>query len=409
MAEVVIIGAGAAGLMAAITAAKRGLETIVLERNARCGRKLLITGKGRCNVTNTADTDKMFSNIVTNSRFLYSALNSFGPQDICDFFKKASVPIKFERGGRVFPESDKSIDIVNALVETAQSSGASIITRKRVKKVLVNDSCVCGVELTTGEIIDCQSVIVCTGGVSYPSTGSTGDGYKIAKDLGHDIVNPRPALIPIVLSEEYINTLEGISLRNVTLELRHKKKTVFKDIGELVFTSDGISGPLALTASSYMKKEISEYKLIIDLKPALDFDKLNKRVVKDFEMFSNKQFKNALNDLLIKKLIPIFIELSKIDETKQANQITKVERERFVSIIKEWTLTPIELSPIDQAIVTSGGVSVKQVNPKTMASKIVSGLHFAGEILDVDALTGGYNLTIAFATGHAAGAYCLKL
>ncbi len=408
MAEVVIIGAGAAGLMAATTAAKRGLETIVLERNARCGRKLLITGKGRCNVTNTADTDKMFSNIVTNSRFLYSALNSYGPQDICDFLTEASVPIKFERGGRVFPESDRSIDIVNALVETAQSSGASIITRKRVKKILVDDSCVCGVELTTGEKIDCQSVIVCTGGVSYSSTGSTGDGYRIAEDLGHSIVDPRPALIPIVLSEEYINSLEGVSLRNVTLELRHKKKTIFKDIGELVFTSDGISGPLALTASSYMKKEISEYNLIIDLKPALDFDKLNKRIVNDFEMFSNKQFKNALNDLLIKKLIPIFIELSEIDETKPANQITRIERERFVSLIKEWILSPIQLSPIEQAIVTSGGVSVKQVNPKTMESKLVQGLHFAGEVLDVDALTGGYNLTIAFATGHAAGAHCLN-
>lgn len=407
-ADVIVIGGGPAGLMAARAAALRGFSTLILERNPRCAKKLLITGKGRCNVTNAAGREEMFSNIVTNPRFLYSALSRFGAEDIRALLSDAGVPTKVERGGRVFPESDSSFDVAQALEHLAREAGVKIRNSARVCGIQTSDGgAVRAVELSDGQALVCRCAILCTGGMSYPLTGSTGDGYRMARALGHTVTPLRPALVPIVLKDPYIPRLEGVSLRNVRLRLRRGGKTLFDELGELVFTRDGVSGPLALSASSLMTEDPEGYALTLDLKPGLDEDKLDKRLLRDFEAYSNKQFKNALGDLLLKKLIPVFIELSGIDSLRPVHQISRPERARLSALLKGWTLRPARLGDMDEAIVTAGGVSVKEVDPATMESKKVRNLHFAGEILDVDALTGGYNLTIAFSTGYAAGTHCL--
>jgi predicted Rossmann fold flavoprotein len=405
--DVIVIGGGPAGLTAARAAALRGLSVLMLERNPRCAKKLLITGKGRCNVTNAAGREEMFSSIVTNPRFLYSALSRFGAEDIRALLTEAGVPTKVERGGRVFPESDRAFDVAQALERSAREAGVKIRCEARVRGIRTSDGAVRAVELSDGQALACRCAILCTGGMSYPLTGSTGDGYRMAQALGHTVTPLRPALVPIVLKDPYIPRLEGVSLRNVRLRLRRGGKTVVDELGELVFTRDGVSGPLALSASSLMTEDPEGYQLTLDLKPGLDGDKLDKRLLRDFEAYSNKQFKNALGDLLLKKLIPVVIELSGIDPLRPVHQISRSERARLSALLKGWTLRPARLGHMDEAIVTAGGVRVKEVDPAAMESKIVRNLHFAGEILDVDALTGGYNLTIAFSTGHAAGTYCL--
>lgn len=406
--DVVVVGGGAAGLVAARAASLRGLQTILIERNGRCGRKLLITGKGRCNVTNTADPDEFLRNTVTNGRFLFSAMSRFGQEDIRNLLRSAGVPTKEERGGRVFPESDRSSDVVRALETLAQKAGVRTMAGSRVQSVEVADGTVRSVRLYGGETIFCRGVILCTGGMSYPATGSDGDGYKIARALGHTIITPRPALVPIILADGWTKRLEGLSLRNIRISLIRNKNTVFDGLGEMVFTDMGISGPLALSASSHMKDDAGAYKIVLDLKPGLDHGKLGRRILRDFGIYSNKRYKNALGDLLPKKLIPTFIELSGIDPDRPVHQITGGERADIVRLLKGWTVQPHGLASFKEAVITSGGIHVKQVHPATMESRLVRGLYFAGEILDVDALTGGYNLTIAFSTGHAAGTHCLN-
>jgi len=405
--DVVVVGGGPAGLAAARAASLRGLETLIAERNGRPARKLLITGKGRCNVANTADRDETLYNVVTNASFLYSALSRFGCAEIRRLLEGAGVPTKVERGGRVFPESDRAADVARALERLAREAGARVMTGARVESVAAPEGAVESVRLCGGETVRCRSVILCTGGESYPATGSTGDGYRIARALGHSITPLRPALVAISLKDPFVADLEGLSLKNVQLSLLRKGKTVFSELGEMLFTEKGISGPLALSASSHMKQPACEYAIELDMKPGLDLGRLDRRLLRDFGAYSNRQFNNALGDLLPGRLIPVCIRFSGVDPLKPVHQVTAEERARLAGFLKRWRLLPEALGPIKEAIVTGGGVRVREVDPKTMESRLVSGLHFAGEVLDVDALTGGYNLTIALSTGHAAGSHCL--
>ncbi len=400
MKKIIVIGGGAAGLMAAGTAHEAGTDVTLFEKNSKLGRKLAITGKGRCNVTNACSQDEFLSNVITNPRFLYSSLSSFLPQDTMDFFESRKVPLKTERGNRVFPMSDKAYDIVDAL--GAYASRCRII-HKAVTSVSAEDGAIKGVYVGR-EFFPCDSLIICTGGASYPLTGSTGDGYSFARALGHTITPLRAALSAIECNGAFYKDLAGLSLKNVRFTVTLKNKRIYSDQGEMLFTHTGISGPLVLTASSMLKKaDVSEHRAEIDLKPALDDQTLDRRLLSDFEKYSHKNFGNALGDLLPLKLIPLVIELSGISEFKKVYDITREERTRLISSIKHFPISMRDLAPIEHAIVTSGGVSVKEVNPSTMESKLVSGLYFAGEILDVDALTGGFNLQIAFATGRTAG------
>ena len=402
-----IVGAGAAGMMAAITAAEAGADVTLIEHSDRPGRKLLITGKGRCNVTNNSDINTHISNIPTNPRFMYTALNAFGPRDVMDFFENCGVPLKTERGNRVFPESDRAADICGALKRRLDRLGVKIL-RADAKHLIIKEDpdgkkTIKGVETDSGKV-DFGHVILATGGASYPLTGSTGDGYRMAAEVGHTIVTPKPALVPVECAEGFVKELMGLSLKNVTLTVSDQSgREVFEEQGELLFTHFGLSGPLVLSASSHMKKLPGmRYELSIDLKPALDFQTLDRRVQSDFSKYSNKDFVNSLGDLLPSKLIPVVVRLSGIDERKKVNVITKDERHRLISLLKGLTLTATKFRPIDEAIVTSGGVSVKEISPKTMESKLVKNLYFAGEIIDVDAYTGGFNLQIAFSTAHLA-------
>lgn len=400
--DVLIIGGGAAGLFAAVHCGRFGKKTAVIEKNDMYGKKLLITGKGRCNVTNNCDVETVLKNIPTNPRFLYSALNGFTCEDTMNFFEWSGVPLKTERGNRVFPESDKSSDIVSALVRECRDADVEFIKDEAVKLVIENDT-VTGV-LCREDTYYCEKLLVATGGKSYPKTGSTGDGYKFAKQAGHTIVEIRPSLVPIVTKEKEPAEMMGLSLKNVALSVfkGNSAKPIFNEQGEMLFTHFGVSGPLVLSASSHIRDvNDGEYKISIDLKPALDEETLDKRVLRDFTEAKNRDFQNSLGKLLPSKMIPVIVKLSGIDGTKKVNEITREERQGLVKLIKNLTFTILKFRPVDEAIITSGGVSTKEINPKTMESKIIKNLHFAGEVIDCDAYTGGFNLQIAFSTAYA--------
>ncbi len=404
MKKIVVVGGGPAGLMAAITAAKAGGCVSLIEQNNMLGRKLLITGKGRCNITNFCPEDELISQVVTNPKFLYSAFNAFNAYDAYAFFEEQGVPLKIERGNRVFPESDRAADVRDALKSAAQQAGVSFIKDKIIA--------VCADPLLVkGEMGEypCDGVILATGGCSYPLTGSTGDGYKIAKMLGHSIIEPQPALVALEEEERICSSLMGLSLKNVEISLLScKGKELYREFGEMLFTHKGISGPIVLSASSHLKKDDFPCIAEIDLKPAMDTEMLDKRLLRDFEAFTNKDFLNALDKLLPKKIIPMIIELSGIDPHCKVHQITKAQRERLVYIIKHFQIKLKGKADFSEAIITSGGINVREIEPRTMQSKILPGLYFAGEVMDVDALTGGYNLQIAYSTGYLAGLSAAK-
>ena len=407
MKKTVIIGGGAAGLMAACAAAEKygGRAVTVIEKNRRPGRKLMITGKGRCNVTNNCDRDTLISNVPANGRFLFSAFSDFGTADTMEFFEKRGVPLKTERGNRVFPVSDKASDIVDALVNAVNKSGVKILTAE-AEEILTDNSAVTGVRTRDGEILEADSVILATGGMSYPVTGSTGDGYEMAGRLGHTVTPLKASLVPLNVKQGFCSRLSGLSLKNVTLTVYEsgRKKPVFSELGEMLFTHFGISGPLVLSASAHMRKMGSaEYVAYIDLKPALDEQKLDSRILRDFEEEKNRNFGNSLDKLLPKSIIPVIISLSGIAPDTKVNQISREQRARLCGVLKALRLDITGFRPIEEAIITGGGISVKEINPSTMESKLVSGLFFAGEIIDADAYTGGFNLQIAFSTGHLAG------
>lgn len=401
--DLIVVGAGAAGLMCAGTAAEAGLRVLLLDKNKRVGRKLLITGKGRCNVTNNCDADTVMRAVRSNSRFLYSALDRFSTADVMDFFESHGVPLKTERGNRVFPQSDRAVDIVDALDRFVRRSGAQFATAE-VAEICTENGAVTGVLTAGGERFSAPAVVVATGGLSYPLTGSSGDGYRFAKALGHTVVDTQPSLVPLVTRESWCAELMGLSLRNVTLTLRRagRKKPVYHELGEMLFTHFGVSGPLVLSASSHISGPMEEYTLEVDLKPALSDEQLDARLLRDFEKFINKDFSNALDELLPRKFIPVAIRLAGIEPERKVHQITREQRAELVRVIKHLTIHPKRFRPVDEAIVTAGGVKTAEVNPSTMQSKLVDGLFFAGEVLDLDAYTGGYNLQIAFSTGRLA-------
>ncbi len=405
--EIVIIGGGAAGLMAAYSAAEAdsSAKITVVEKNSKVARKVMITGKGRCNVTNACDVDTLIRNIPRNPRFLYSAFSSFDTSDTMSFFEKNGVPLKVERGNRVFPVSDKAVDIVDALFSAVRSKGVKILN-DTVSEILVVDGAVRGVRTENSGTVFADRVLIATGGVSYPVTGSTGDGHRMASELGHTVTDLSPSLVPLECHEGFCTHLSGLSLKNVTLSIfeEGKKKPVFSDMGEMLFTHFGISGPLVLSGSAYIKnpKEKS-YKAFIDLKPALTLEQLDSRILRDFSEQQNKDFSNSLDMLLPKSLIPVAVSLSGIPAHIKVNSIDRESRKRLCELLKTFPLNIIGFRPIEEAIITRGGVSVKEINPATMESKLISGLFFAGELIDVDAFTGGFNLQIAFSTGFAAG------
>ena len=402
MRNIVIIGGGAAGLMAAASCEGENNITIV-EKNARPARKVMITGKGRCNVTNNCDVNSLIKNTVNNGKFLYSAFSAFNSQDTINFFESRGVPLKTERGNRVFPVSDKAVSIVDALILAAKKK-ANIKTGV-AKEVICRGGTVCGVKLSSGETLTADAVIIATGGKSYPLTGSTGDGYTLASALGHNVTKLSPSLIRLDIREGFCTPLAGLSLKNVTLSLfkAGAKKPVFSELGELLFTHTGISGPLTLSASALIKGEPIDYYAEIDLKPALDEDTLDKRLLRDFEEEKNRDLNNALYKLLPKSIIPVIISVAGVDSRIKVNQVSREDREKLINTIKHLKVTVKDFGDFDEAVVTRGGVSIKEINPKDMSSKIIKNLYFAGEIIDVDALTGGFNLQIAFSTGRLAG------
>ena len=408
MKKIVIIGGGAAGLMVAYSASLKygkGAEITVIEKNERPARKVMITGKGRCNVTNNCDVDTLVANVPKNGKFLFSAFSGFDSKDTMGLFESLGVPLKTERGNRVFPVSDKAVDIVDALVGAVKKSGADIL-HAVAKKILTENGAVAVVLLENGEVISADSVILATGGMSYPLTGSTGDGYKIAQALGHTVTELKPSLVPLTVHEGFCSRLSGLALKNVTLSVfeEGKKKPVFSELGEMLFTHFGISGPLTLSASAHMRRMgKTTYTAYIDLKPALSLEQLDSRILRDFEDEKNKDFANSLDKLLPKSLIPVIIALSGIEPTLKVNQICREMRTSLCRVIKALPLHITGFRTIEEAIITGGGISVKEINPTTMESKLVNGLYFAGEIIDADAYTGGFNLQIAFSTGFAAG------
>lgn len=417
MSKILIIGGGAAGMMAGVYLARAGHEVHILEKNEKLGKKVYITGKGRCNVTNNCDTEELFRAVMSNPKFLYSAFYSFTPQDVMEFFEEAGVPLKTERGNRVFPVSDHSSDIIRGLERELKKAGAHIHLRTEVKTVKVSPyeepdvdekkahhSRVTGVELADGSFMEGEHVLVATGGLSYQSTGSTGDGYRFAEETGHKVTELSPSLVPLKTKEDYIPRLQGLSLKNTELTIKSGKKVLFQDFGEMMFTHFGVTGPLILSASSYTAKTArkKELSMFIDLKPALSKEQLDHRILRDFEEAKNRQFKNALGGLFPAKLTPVMIELSGINPEKKVNEVSREERLGFVGLIKNLPLTVTGLRDYNEAIITKGGVSVKEVNPSTMESKLVQGLYFAGEVLDLDAVTGGFNLQIAWSTAYAA-------
>ena len=404
MRKIIIIGGGAAGLIASATAAGRGEDVTVIEKNSRPARKVMITGKGRCNVTNACfDLDDLINSVVTNKRFMYSAFSSFMPYDTIALIEEMGVPTKIERGNRVFPESDKAVDIVDALVKNAKQNGVKFV-EGTVASFNTENNVIKSVNLDDGTVVEGDAFAICTGGLSYQSTGSTGDGYRLAESVGHSITDIEPALISLVASNGFVPKLQGLSLRNISIKLLDGEKEIYSDFGEMLFTHYGVSGPVILSASSHMThpKE-HNYKIVIDLKPALDEQTLDKRIQRDFAENTNKDFINSLSKLLPNKLIPVIVKLSGIEPSEKVNQITKAQRQNLVSLLKNFTVNISDFRPINEAIITSGGVDVKEINPKTMGSKIVDNLYFAGEVIDVDAYTGGFNLQVAFSTGYLCG------
>ena len=389
-------------MLCAIRAAERGKKVVILDDNRQLGRKLRITGKGRCNLTNNCDTKTILQNIPGDGRFLYSALSRFGPQEVMAYFSGLGVPLKTERGNRVFPVSDNANDIADALVRRCGVLGVRW-EKTRAARIRTKDGAVCGVACTGGEI-SCRAAALCTGGRSYPLTGSNGAGYEMARELGHTIVPTRPSLVPLESSNDYCGEMQGFAPKNVVLSAYENDKLIYREMGEMLFTHFGVSGPLVLSASAHMRSMGSAaYRLEIDLKPALDEKKLDARILRDFEKYANKEFKNALGELAGHSMIPVLVRLSEIPEDKSVNSITRAERLRLGKLLKAFPVAISGFRPIDEAIVTAGGVSTKEVNPRTMESKLVPGLYFAGEILNLDAYTGGFNLQIAWATGHTAG------
>lgn len=404
--DLIVIGGGAAGLMAAGTAAKRGLQVTLIERNDKLARKVAITGKGRCNVTNACPLlNDLIANVPVNGRFLYGAFSRFTTDDTIDFFESLGVPLKIERGNRVFPVSDRALDIVDALNKYITVNG---VKRKqgRVTELIVEDGAVKGCRTEDGKEYFADNVLIATGGVSYPATGSTGDGYKLAQQAGHTITELKPSLVPLECHEGWCTEAQGLSLRNVEIRVEDARtyKEVYKDFGEMLFTHYGVSGPMILSASSHMRNmERGRYIIHIDFKPALSYEQLDKRIQRDLLECSNKNLYNTLALMLPRKMIPIAVKLSGLNGNIKSNQVTKDMRQSLVDLLKDIRLTVTDFRPIDEAIVTSGGVSVSEIDPKTMKSKLVDGLYFAGEVIDVDAYTGGFNLQIAFSTGHLAG------
>ena len=406
MSKIIVIGGGAAGMMAAITAAKRGHAVILLEKNEKLGKKLYITGKGRCNLTNACDRESFFANIVSNPKFLYKAFTKFDNYAVMDFFEELGLALKTERGMRVFPSSDKSSDVIAALKKELQRLGVDIRYNCIVDDVLTQDNAFYGLRIKgIPDLMTGDAVIIATGGLSYPLTGSNGDGFRFAKELGHTITDMYPSLVPLHTKESFVKELMGLSLKNIKITVTAGNKIIYTDFGEMLFTHFGVSGPVILSASSYIIPYINKepISLSIDLKPALTHEQLDARVLRDFEEFKNKQFNNSLEHLLPNKLIDVIIRLSGIDPTKKVNSITKQERKALVDLLKNFTLHISKLSDYNQAVITRGGINIKEVNPSTMESKLIKNLYFAGEILDLDALTGGFNLQIAWSTGYLAG------
>lgn len=396
----IIIGGGPAGMFAAITAGQRGQKVLLLERNDRLGKKLLITGKGRCNVTNDCTVDEVLKNVPRNGRFLYSAMNAYPPERVMEFFATAGCPLKTERGNRVFPVSDRSQSVLETLQKKMRSAGVEVQTG-RVREILTEEGGVCGVK-TENATYGCHWVILATGGLSYPTTGSTGDGYAMAERLGHTIVPAQGSLVPLETQETDAMQMQGLALRNVEVKLLDAKgKKLFTDFGELLFTHFGVSGPTVLSASAHLKGD--GCRLMIDLKPALDEGKLDARILRDLEMYKNRSMENALTDLLPRSMIPVVLQRLEIDPMMQANSLTRQQRHNLVMLLKGFSLTITGKRPVAEAIITSGGVKVSEIDPKTMESKKVPGLYFAGEIIDCDAYTGGFNLQIAWATAYVAG------
>ena len=405
MRKIIVVGGGAAGMMAAVTAARKGKNVLLLEKNEKLGKKLFITGKGRCNITNSAEIDELFSAVVSNPKFLYSSFYSLTNDQVIEFFEELGVKTKVERGGRVFPESDHSSDVIRALEQELKRLGAEIRLRTEVKEILAEGGRAKGVRLSSGEKLNADAVIIATGGISYPSTGSTGDGYRFARECGHKVTELSPALVPMEVEEWYAKELMGLSLRNIEIKITDGKKKLYEEFGEMLFTHYGVTGPVILSASSIVGKKLKEHPLTlhIDLKPALTEEQLDKRVLREFEANHNRQFKNAVDSLFPAKLKPVVVELSGIPEEKKVNEVTKEERLRFVRMIKDFSMTLTAMRGYNEAIITKGGVSVKEIDPGTMESKLVNRLYFAGEVLDLDAVTGGYNLQIAWSTGYLAG------
>ena len=408
--KVLVVGAGAAGLMAAGSAAQSGADVTLAEKNEKSGKKLYITGKGRCNVTNACAPMEFLEKVVSGNKFLMSAINAFSPQDTIDFLQKNGLKTVIERGNRVFPASGKSSDVISALTAYALNSGAEILTCSCVESIgkLTDKEGFSAV--VSGKEYEFDKVVIATGGVSYPSTGSTGDGYRFAEKFGHSVTEPKPSLVPLTVAENYVKRLEGLSLKNVGVSAYFQGRKIFDEQGEMLFTSNGVSGPLILSLSARISRmDQKAVGISVDLKPALTEEMLDNRLLRDFSEAINKQFKNALDGLLPKSLIPVIVELSGISPEQKVHQITKENRKNLVNLIKNLKFSVIGNGGFNQAVITSGGVSLKEINPKTMESKLVKGLYFAGEVLDLDALTGGYNIQIALSTGRAAGIACAIL
>ena len=409
MSKVLIIGGGAAGMMAGVFAARNHHEVHILEKNEKLGKKVFITGKGRCNVANACDTEELFPAVMSNPKFLYSGFYSFGPQDVMNFFEEAGVPLKVERGNRVFPQSDHSSDIIRALERELKKAGAKVHLHTTVKEIVKKPEAekVTGVILEDGTFMEGDAVIVATGGFSYQSTGSTGDGYRFARELGLKVTDISPSLVPLKTKEDYIPKLQGLSLKNTGLTIKNGKKVLYEDFGEMMFTHFGVTGPMILSASAHIgaklaKAENGELCAYLDLKPALTKEQLDARILREFETGQNKQFKNVIGVLFPSSLTPVMLELGGIPAEKKIHDISREERQHFVDLVKAFPFTITGMGEFKEAIITKGGVSVKEINPGTMESKKISGLYFSGEVLDLDAVTGGYNLQIAWSTAYLA-------
>ncbi len=412
MAKILIVGGGAAGMAAAVFLGEKNHQVHLFEKNEKLGKKLFITGKGRCNITNTCDDETFFKSVVTNAKFLYSAFYGYSNQDVVSFFENLGLAVKEERGGRIFPVSDHSSDVIRILEKRMKELDVKVHLKSEAEALLTEEGengerKIKGVRLRNGAEILGEKVIVATGGFSYQATGSTGDGYTFAKEAGHTVTQLRPALVPIATKEEYVTQMQGLALKNIRFTVKDGKKVLYDDFGELLFTHFGISGPLVLTASSYIGKKLEKKELqgYIDLKAALTEEQLDARLLREFEAGINRQFKNVITGMFPAKLYPVILELGGIAPDKKVNEITRKERQDFIHLVKHFPLTLVELRPFREAIITQGGVKVKEINPKTMESKLVKGLYFIGEVLDLDAVTGGFNLQIAWSTAKAAAEF----